>query len=108
MVGPPVRELAAGPVHRGPPGPQPPGADDYAVEANGLNVVMARELLTYLRGSRVEFVETPDGARFDVTFPNQDPAERDAAGKWLRDQTTGTRPRGPTRGSEGWSWTGAA
>ena len=66
---------------------KPPGPDDFAVEAGGLNVVMARELLTYLRGSRVEFVETPEGGGFDVTFPNQDAAEREAAGKWLRDQT---------------------
>jgi Fe-S cluster assembly iron-binding protein IscA len=77
---------------------KPPGPDDYAVEADGLNVVMARELLTYLRGSRVEFVETPDGAGFDVTFPNQDPAEREAAGKWLRDQTARHKAAGTDKG----------
>jgi Fe-S cluster assembly iron-binding protein IscA len=65
----------------------PPGPDDITVEAGVLKVVMARDLLTYLRGSRVEFVETPEGGGFDVTFPNQDAAEREAAGRWLRDQT---------------------
>src|SRR5262245_19726163 len=41
-----------------------PGPDDYTFDANGLRVVVARELLTYLRGSRVEFVESADGAGF--------------------------------------------
>jgi Fe-S cluster assembly iron-binding protein IscA len=66
---------------------KPPGPDDYETKASGLKVVMARDLLTYLRGSRVEFVETPEGAWFDVTLPNQDASEREAAGKWLKEQT---------------------
>jgi Fe-S cluster assembly iron-binding protein IscA len=66
---------------------KPPGPDDYETEASGLKVVMARELLTYLRGSRVEFVETAGQAGFDVTFPNQDAGEREAASRWLREQT---------------------
>lgn len=65
---------------------KPPGPGDYETEARGLKVVMARDLLTYLRGSRVEFVETPEGGGFDVTFPNQDAGEREAAGQWLREQ----------------------
>jgi Fe-S cluster assembly iron-binding protein IscA len=66
---------------------KPPGPDDYETAASGLKVVMARNLLTYLRGSRIEFVETPEGAGFDVTFPNQDVDEREAAGKWLKEET---------------------
>jgi Fe-S cluster assembly iron-binding protein IscA len=66
---------------------KPPGPDDYETAASGLKVVLARNLLTYLRGSRVEFVETQEGAGFDVTFPNQDVDEREAAGKWLREET---------------------
>jgi Fe-S cluster assembly iron-binding protein IscA len=66
---------------------KPLGPDDYETAASGLKVVLARSLLTYLRGSRVEFVETPEGAGFDVTFPNQDVDEQEAAGKWLREET---------------------
>jgi Fe-S cluster assembly iron-binding protein IscA len=55
--------------------------------------VLARDLLTYLRGSRVEFVETPEGGGFDVTFPNQDAGEREAAGQWLREQTAKHKAR---------------
>jgi Fe-S cluster assembly iron-binding protein IscA len=72
---------------------KPPGPDDYETEASGLKVVLPRELLTYLRGSRVEFVESPEGAWFDVTFPNQDADEREAAGKWLREETAKHKPR---------------
>ena len=66
---------------------KPPDPNDYETEANGLKVVTARALLTYLRGSRVEFVEAPEGAWFDVSFPNQDADEREAAGRWLKEQT---------------------
>jgi Fe-S cluster assembly iron-binding protein IscA len=66
---------------------KPPGSDDFTTEAGGLNVVLARDLLTYLRGSRVEFVEEKeDAVGFDVTFPNQDADERAAASKWLREE----------------------
>ena len=64
-----------------------PGPDDYTTEASGLTVVLARDLLTYLRGSRVEFVDENENAvGFDVTFPNQSPDERAAASQWLREQ----------------------
>ena len=76
---------------------KPPGPDDYETEASGLKVVMARELLTYLRGSRVDFVETPDQTGFDVTFPNQDADEREAAGKWLREETARHRAEKTTK-----------
>jgi Fe-S cluster assembly iron-binding protein IscA len=65
----------------------PPGPDDFVTEAaDGLQCVMARDLLPYLRGSRVELVEVKEGAGFDVTFPNQDAREREAASKWLREE----------------------
>jgi len=73
---------------------KPPGPDDFETEASGLKVVMARDLLTYLRGSRVEFVETPEGAGFDVTFPNQDAGEQEAAGRWLREETAKHKAEG--------------
>lgn len=66
---------------------RPPGVGDYATDAGTLKVVMARELLTYLRGSRIEFVEEENATGFDVTFPNQDADERAAASKWLREET---------------------
>jgi Fe-S cluster assembly iron-binding protein IscA len=66
----------------------PPGADDFVTEANtGLRCVIAREFLTYLRGCRVELVEVANGAGFDVTFPNRDARDREAADKWLREET---------------------
>ena len=65
---------------------KPPGPDDFTTEAGGLNVAFPRELLPYLRGSRVEFVQVENKAGFDVTFPNQDAAEREAASKWLREE----------------------
>jgi Fe-S cluster assembly iron-binding protein IscA len=65
----------------------PPGPDDVVTEAgNGLRCVIAREHLTYLRGCRVELVETRQGAGFDVTFPNRDAQDREAAKKWLREE----------------------
>jgi Fe-S cluster assembly iron-binding protein IscA len=65
---------------------QPPGPDDFTTEASGMNVVLPRELLTYLRGSRIELVMTKTAAGFDVTFPNQSPEEREASSQWLREQ----------------------
>jgi Fe-S cluster assembly iron-binding protein IscA len=75
---------------------KPPGPDDYTTAANGLKVVLARELMTYLRGSRVDFVEAKEEGTFDVTFPNQDADEREAASKWLREQTTRHKAAAPT------------
>ena len=65
----------------------PAGPDDFVTEAGtGLRCVMAREHLTYLRGCRIELVEVPQGAGFDVTFPNRDARDREAAEKWLREE----------------------
>jgi Fe-S cluster assembly iron-binding protein IscA len=65
----------------------PAGPDDVVTEApGGLKCVLARELLPYLRGCRVELVEVPEGAGFDVTFPNQDAREREVAARWLREE----------------------
>jgi Fe-S cluster assembly iron-binding protein IscA len=77
---------------------KPPGPDDFETAASGLKVVLARNLLTYLRGSRVEFVETPERAGFDVTFPNQDVDEREAAGKWLKEETAKHKGAGNPKG----------
>jgi Fe-S cluster assembly iron-binding protein IscA len=63
-----------------------PGPDDYTTEATSLKVVFARELMAYLRGSRIEVIQTADGVGFDVSFPNQNAGEREAAGKWLREE----------------------
>lgn len=65
----------------------PTGPDDFVTETNtGLRCVMARELLPFLHGCRVELVEVPAGAGFDVRFPNRDAREREAAAKWLREE----------------------
>jgi hypothetical protein len=63
-----------------------PGPDDYATEADGLKFVFARDLLTYLRGCRIEAIGTEKEVGFDVSFPNQDAQEREAAGRWLREE----------------------
>jgi Fe-S cluster assembly iron-binding protein IscA len=73
---------------------KPPGPDDYTTEANGLKVVFARELLTYLRGCRVEAVRREQGIAFDVTFPNQDARESEAAARWLREETARHKSEG--------------
>jgi Fe-S cluster assembly iron-binding protein IscA len=72
-----------------------PKPDDFTCSAGGLQVVLARELLPYLRGSRIEMVNVQGGSGFDVTFPNRDAQDREAAGKWLREQQALRKSKGP-------------
>jgi|GEM_PF-6785981 len=63
-----------------------PGETDFVYDADDIRCAMPKELTTYLKNVRVEWIEDKPKGRFDVSFANQTSAEREAGRRWLRDQ----------------------
>jgi Fe-S cluster assembly iron-binding protein IscA len=63
-----------------------PGETDLVYDADGIRCTMPKELTTYLKNVRVEWIEDKPKGRFDVSFANQTSAEREAGRRWLREQ----------------------
>ena len=64
----------------------PPGDNDIVYDADGVRCVVSQELTTYLQHVRVEWRSDEPKGRFDLSFENQTPAEREAGRQWLREQ----------------------
>ena len=63
-----------------------PGETDFVYDADGIRCAMPKELTTYLKNVRVEWIEDKPKGRFDVSFANQTSAEREAGRRWLRER----------------------
>jgi Fe-S cluster assembly iron-binding protein IscA len=63
-----------------------PGESDFVYDADGIRCAMPKELTSYLKNVRVDWIEDKPKGRFDVSFANQTSAEREAGRRWLREQ----------------------
>jgi Fe-S cluster assembly iron-binding protein IscA len=65
---------------------KPPGENDVVYDADGVRCVVPKELTDYLKHVRVDWLNEEPKGRFDFSFDNQTPAEREAGRKWLREE----------------------
>jgi Fe-S cluster assembly iron-binding protein IscA len=64
----------------------PPGENDVVYDADGVRCIVPKELTDYLRHVRVDWLNQEPKGRFNFSFDNQTPAEREAGRKWLKEQ----------------------
>jgi hypothetical protein len=76
---------------------KPPGPGDFSVEADGLRCVIRSDQKVYLKGARVELAWAKDGAGFDVSFPNRDANDRQAAAAWLKGENDRRKSTGNSK-----------
>jgi monothiol glutaredoxin len=72
----------------------PRRADDLAVEAGGLTVVMDRKTARRARGLSIDFVETADGVGFKIENPNAPPEVRPLAVRELAERLEAAKQAG--------------
>src|SRR5262245_15860993 len=64
----------------------PPTESDFVYDADGIRCAMPKELTTYLKNIRVEWIDEQPKGRFSVSFDNETPAEFEAGRQWLQEQ----------------------
>jgi len=65
---------------------KPPGENDVVYDADGVRCIVPRELTDYLKHVRIDWLNEEPKGRFDFSFDNQTPAEREAGRKWLQEE----------------------
>jgi len=65
---------------------KPPGENDVVYDADGVRCIVPKELTEYLKHVRVDWLNEEPKGRFDFSFDNQTPFEREAGRKWLKEE----------------------
>jgi len=72
----------------------PPTETDVVYDVDGIRCVVPDELTTYLKHTRIVWIEDEPKGRFDLSFENQSSAEREAGRQWLREQEERRKQKG--------------